>query len=155
MHVKEVSLAMQQDSLLDGDPDGGQVDAFRHTFWMASLSQKMRAKKAWRLGKAHEKGNYCSYKKGKLEENQVPDSMASVMDLFNNALGIEIGRYQKENSEEELKKLVVTAILDGMARVLAKDKSGNYLDCDGKKIDPALYKGQWSIPKCLVPSNQR
>ena len=29
------------DPRLDGDEDGGQLDAFRHAFWMASLSQKI------------------------------------------------------------------------------------------------------------------
>ncbi|MBK6839510.1 MAG: hypothetical protein IPG90_15685 [Bacteroidetes bacterium] len=43
------------DSRLDGDEDGGQLDAFRHAFWMASLSQKICWRKALKLGIAHEK----------------------------------------------------------------------------------------------------
>ena len=38
--TKAVSDTIKSDSILDGNDNGGQVDAFRHAFWMASLTQK-------------------------------------------------------------------------------------------------------------------
>ena len=64
-HTLAITKEVINDSLLDGDEAGGQVDAFRHAFWIASLSQKICWRKALSLGKAHEKGNYRSFKKGK------------------------------------------------------------------------------------------
>lgn len=138
--------------MLDQKENGGQADAFRHSYWMALLSQKIKPKKALKLGKAHEKGNYISFTKGGYEDGSPPDSMASVMDLYNNKVGIEIGRLNKKMGEEELKQLVVKSILQGEMRILKMDAQGNFQDCSGKKIEPVSYKGKWNIPKCLVGS---
>ena len=40
-YVRLQTDSIQKTNMLDGDANGGQVDAFRHAFWMASLSQKM------------------------------------------------------------------------------------------------------------------
>lgn len=58
---------VKKDSSLDGDDAGGQVDAFRHAYWMALLSQKICWKKALSLGRAHENGNYKSFKRKKFD----------------------------------------------------------------------------------------
>ena len=68
--VIRISEEMKKDSLLDGDADGGQVDAFRHAYWMASLSQKIYWKKAIALGKAHEKGDYRKFSKRKVDDDK-------------------------------------------------------------------------------------
>ncbi len=149
--TRQITFEVAQDSLLDGDVNGGQLDAFRHTFWLATLSQKMRWKKAWRLAEAHEKGNYLAYKNGKMEDGSLADSASSEMDRFNNQLGIEIGRKNKMASQESLSRLVIKAILDGQARVLSKNIQGEYLDCEHKIISDS--SGKWNIPKCLIPSN--
>jgi len=44
--------------LLDGDASGGQVDAFRHAYWMARLHQEIGKRAAFSLGKSHEKENW-------------------------------------------------------------------------------------------------
>src|SRR5437763_1189417 len=80
----EATKEMMKDSTIDHDSNGGQLDAFRHSYWMALLSQKISPRKAKRLGKAHEKGDYLNFKKHRLEDGLLPDSMASVMDLCNN-----------------------------------------------------------------------
>ena len=49
---------MKLSPLLDKDPSGGQVDAFRHAYWMARLNEEIGKNAAKSLGKAHEKENY-------------------------------------------------------------------------------------------------
>jgi len=148
----ETAKQVAQDKMLDGDGNGGQADAFRHAYWMALLSQKIKPNKARKLGKAHEKGNYIFFKKGRLEEGTPPDSMACVMDLYNNEVGIGIGQQNKKISKEELKQIVLRYIFQRNMRILKKDPQGNFLDCSGKIIDPAAYNGKWNIPKCLTES---
>ena len=82
---------VKQNKLLKGEGNGDQVDAFRHTYWMALLTQNIGARKAKRLGVVHEKGNKKQFKKGKKEDGELPDKIGSDMDLFNNQVGIEIG----------------------------------------------------------------
>ena len=53
-----IADSIKKSPLLDGDASGGQVDAFRHAFWMASLTAEIGWRKARKLGVAHEKGNY-------------------------------------------------------------------------------------------------
>jgi hypothetical protein len=151
--AREASRKMADDSLLDHDANGGQVDAFRHAYWMALLSQNISPRKAKKLGVAHEKGDYKAFKKYRMEEGLLPDSMASVMDLCNNDSGIATGTANKELAENELKTLVKQKVLAGEMKILKKDKDKNYLTCDGAVIDPKKYLHQWNIPKCLVNSN--
>src|SRR6185369_7369148 len=71
--ARATSKELAKSPSLDGDENGGQVDAFRHAYWMALLSQHICWRKARSLGKAHEKGNYREFKKGKTEEGLLPD----------------------------------------------------------------------------------
>ena len=61
--TNRVSDSIRKTNLLDGDASGGQVDAFRHAYWMARLHQEIGKSAARSLGKAHEKENYLTYKK--------------------------------------------------------------------------------------------
>lgn len=150
---KILSVEMVKDTSLDGDPAGGQVDAFRHSYWMARLAQTFCWKEAIRLGKAHEKGNYRYFKKGKKDDEGVlPDSMASVMDLFNNQVGVEIGCNNRNADKEKLKQIIMQQILGGKMKVIAKNKAGMPVDCDGNVIDINSQINNWYIPKCLVTS---
>ncbi len=152
-HSRQVTSEVKVDSLLDNIDDGGQLDAFRHTYWMASLSQKISWRKAIRLGEAHEKGNYLSFKKGIKEEGSIPDSSASAMDRFNNILGMTLSKEHRVISPDSLKTMVIAAILEGRATIIARNKAGRYVDCDRNVLNMDDYGGQWNIPKCLVPSN--
>ena len=144
---------IKKDTALDKDDNGGQVDAFRHAYWMALLGQKIKYRKAYKLGLAHEKDNKRDFEKGKPEENALPDSLSSVMDIENNAAGIKLGKANRKLNKDELKALVVREIKAGRMKVLMKDRAGNYLSCDGKIIDMNLWNGKWGIPKCLVNSD--
>ncbi len=153
LQARAAAKEISKNSLLDGDENGGQVDAFRHAYWMALLSQHICWRKALRLGKAHEKGNYIQFKKHKFEEGVLPDSASGAMDLFNNNIGIEIGRPNKKIPEEELKRTVRDSVLAGRMIVIRKNRTGDPFDCEGNKIDLSKYSHQWNIPKCLVKSD--
>jgi len=138
------------------DDNGGQLDAFRHAYWMAlMIDAGIHEKVARRVGQKHERGNYLDFKKGKLEEGLRTDSLASVMDLRNNDVGIQLGKkYSSSGGKLSLIEMIMTEIADGKLWILKKDAEGNYRTCENKQIDLTLYGGKWFIPKCLVSSNE-
>lgn len=139
------------------DGNGGQLDAFRHAYWMALMVQKTSPVRAEQLGQAHEKSNYKQFRRSKNEEGAVPDSMASVMDLFNNSTGIAIGLAWKNDTSSKKQSLInriIAALKTGQLRILKKDSAGNFLTCEGHVITLSNYKNKWSIPKCLVESTK-
>jgi hypothetical protein len=143
------------DTTLDGDTNGGQVDAFRHAYWMASLSQKICIRKALSLGKAHEKGNYRNFKKGKMdEEGQLPDSVSSEMDSYNNKAGASIGNQNKNLEKDSLRLIIKSAVLTGKLKIIFKNRAGKFLDCKGNILDLPSFIHTWNTPKCLVNSDQ-
>ncbi|CAN5421460.1 hypothetical protein BH11BAC1_BH11BAC1_02250 [soil metagenome] len=152
LEARNVSKEMEKDSLLDHDSDGGQVDAFRHSYWMARLSQEICWRKATSLGKAHERGNFRDFKNHRSGEEIFSDSIAGAMDLFNNKTGIDLGRKNKMLPKEEIQKLVRAKILNGGMKIILKDARGNSLDCKGNIIELKNYSGTWNIPRCLVNS---
>ncbi|MCW3084290.1 MAG: hypothetical protein JWP12_1656 [Bacteroidetes bacterium] len=142
-------------NIIGTDLDGGKLDAFKHAYWMASLSLSIGTKKALKLGKAHEKGNYLEYKKHKLEDSILPDSLSSAMDLANNAAGVAVfGNCRTVRDRRETQGKVLHALMEGKLFMIKKDKHGNYLTCDGQLIDMNVWKGKWGIPKCLIASDQ-
>lgn len=152
--AKRVSDSIRKTNLLDGDHSGGQVDAFRHAYWMARLHQEIGENAARSLGKAHEKENYQTYKKRKLEDGVVPDEISSTMDLFNNNAGLSLTTKGEKPPRKTLIYRVINAIVLGKMRIIKKDKDGNFLTCDGKVIDTKTLKGKWKNNKCLVSSKK-
>lgn len=137
------------------DGNGGQLDAFRHAYWMALLmNEGLKEKAVRKVGLVHERGNYVDFKTGKLEDGERSDSMASVMDAKNNDVGITIGKqFMKGDKTSSLIRLIIMNIWDGNLFILSKDALGNYLSCQNQMIDLTSFKDKWSIPKCLVKSN--
>ncbi|MCK5847266.1 MAG: hypothetical protein KAG84_07500 [Bacteroidales bacterium] len=129
------------------DKSGGRLDAYKHSFWMALLSQNIKEKKARRIGIIHEKVNYNSYKR----HGSCQDSSASAMDLLNNEIGIVIGTNNKNISENNLSELIIESIDNGKMYILKKDTKGNFLDCSNKIIDLNKEKG-WDKRKCVISS---
>jgi len=138
---------------IGNDNNGGHLDAFKHSFWMAKLTQGIGKRAAFSLGKAHEKGNYKTYKKRRLEDGFLPDKQSSEMDLFNNLVGINIGSRYKKTSKKELIQQLLDYLNDGRLRILSKDSLGNFLDCQDKIIPSDSLKGKWETKKCLVSSD--
>ena len=149
--VKADSIA--NTTTLDGDKNGGQVDAFRHSYWQARLTQGIGKRASYKLGKAHEKGSYIYYKRHKLEDGTIPDKISSDMDLYNNKVGASIVFRREELTKKEIEAEVIKLIKNGIMKIIAKDKKGNFLDCDGNIIEKETLKGKWENNKCLVNSN--
>ena len=151
--TKEVKASTNKillDSLLDQFPAGGKVDAFRHLYWMARLTIGIGEKKARSLGKAHEKGNYYSFLKSKVEDGVIPDSISGIMDLNNNEVGIRIGNSASDKENQFIQREVINTINRGEAVILKRNKAGQLITCDNEIV---VYKIKWSLPYCLVKSN--
>lgn len=141
------------DPSLDGDYNGGQVDAFRHTLWMAMLVQEIKPEAAYKLGVAHEKGNYKDYKKLQNEDGAVPDSVTSEMDFKNNDVGIDLGLRYLGVDRDTLIQVVKVNVKRGHCWKIKKDSLGYFLDENDNVIPDSLIKGKWNTPKVIVPSN--
>ncbi len=156
-YVRLVTDSVSKSNVLDGDIDGGQVDAFRHAFWMAMLIQNMYWKKAFRLGIAHEKGNFLDFKKHLKEEGKFPDKISTDMDLYNNNIGIEIGleivKKSPSISADSIKQIVISYILKGKMKIIKKNKNGEFLDANNNVISRESLVGKWENDKVLVISN--
>ncbi|MGB2129285.1 MAG: DUF6973 domain-containing protein [Flavicella sp.] len=152
--AQRVADSIKKTNALDKDANGGQVDAFRHAFWMSTLSQGIGYRSARSLGKAHEKTNYEQFKKGENEDGGLPDAAATEMDLYNNEFGISLYKENKKANKETYIALILQAIHDGKLRILQKDKEGSYLDCEGKKLALKHKVKKWENNKCLVPSKK-
>jgi hypothetical protein len=140
--------------IIGTDNNGGKLDAFKHAYWMAFLALEIGSKKALKLGKAHEKGNYLQYKKHLLEDSILPDSVSSVMDINNNQIGVSLRRNRGDLSGLIIQKKIMNLLNDGKLLVIKKDIQGNFLTCDGQIILLKEWVGKWNIPKCIVASNQ-
>ena len=150
LEARTVTAEVKQQQILKGIGNGDQLDAFRHTYWMARLAQEIHWRKAKRLGKAHEKGNYRQFKKGKLEDDVLPDKISSEMDLFNNQVGIDLGKSMKG---KELKNDVIQIVQEGKCKIIKTDANGNFLDEQNNIIPAEELKGKWENRKILVNSD--
>jgi hypothetical protein len=137
----------------DRDPSGGKLDAFRHSFWMATLTEKIGQRKALSLGRAHERGNYRDFKKKRYEEEEIPDKTATDMDLFNNAVGSGIGVALKNRSKKIVIDSILKAIAAGKMVVIFKDSLGLSCDSSQMPIPKKEMHGKWITPRMLVPSD--
>ncbi len=138
--------------LIGNDKNGGRADAFKHSYWMARLTQDLNKNAAIKLGKAHEKGNYKAYKKRKLEDGFSPDQKSTEMDLFNNNIGANISIENNNLNKEALINLLIKEIKLGKMKILKKDEKGNFLTCDGMIIQKDALVGKWENEKCLISS---
>jgi hypothetical protein len=142
--------SIKKTGVIGSDNNGGKLDAFKHTYWMARLTQTIGARATRKLGIAHEKGNYLQYKNRTLEDAALPDSISSVMDLKNNDLGINFGNtFKKETHSIALKKSILEAAIHEQLYTIKKDTLGNFITCEGTIISMEIWGGKWNIPKCL------
>ncbi|MBS1650770.1 MAG: hypothetical protein JSU07_02050 [Bacteroidetes bacterium] len=137
---------------LDKYFSGGKLDAFRHTFYMAAFAQKIKSKKIRALGIAHEKGNYNDFLKGKLEFEELPDSLSGLMDLKNNELGFEIAQNNKTANLLLLKNIVIDYISKGKCYILKRNSNGQFITCNNQVVE---QKKIWNTNKCLIKSSEK
>ena len=151
--ARQQTHLIRQKNQLDTFPHGGTIDAFRHTFWMASLTQHIGARAARRLGKAHERGNYRAFRKGKTEDGVLQDATAVELDLYNNEQGIAIGKENLNVSKDSLQNLVILAIKTGQLKTLKRSAMGALTNCEGEIVPlQNRSKKDWKLPYCLIPS---
>ncbi len=143
------------DSNLDGDLNGGQLDAFRHSYWMARITQEHGWRCAHSLGNAHEKGNFKDFKKHQLEDGCLPDQQSCEMDYLNNDVGIQVGKDNLHANSEELSKKIIELILNGKLFIIKKNLIGAFLNCNGEIISDKNNTKKWETQKCIVPSNYK
>ena len=151
--VIKVSDSITTTNLLDKDKAGGQVDAFRHAYWMAILQIEIGKKAALSLGKSYEKANFKSFKKGGLEDGITSDFASKEMDVFNNKMGLKYTSKGDVRSKRGLIYKIVNAIKRGDLKVIKKDSFGNYLTCNGIIILKEDLK-KWKNSKCLIASKK-
>ncbi len=153
LEANRVSDSIRHTNLLDRDHAGGQVDAFRHAYWMARLKEEIGTRAARSLGKSHEKDNHKMFKKRKLEEGVLPDEISSEMDLYNNEIGLSLTSKGIKTPKKGLIYRVINAITAGKMKIIKKDKKGRFLTCNSLIIKSSALKGKWKNDKCLVNSN--
>ena len=153
-HAKKVGEAQADSSDLDKYSNGGQLDAFRHCFWMASLCQEIKEKKALKLGIAHEEGNEKDFKKRQNEDGDLPDAVANAMDLWNNQIGSVLIQEAPEVSEEVLIFAVKTAVTMGRCKIIKRNEKGQFLSQLGTVVTHEDWHGKWINSRCLVSSDQ-
>lgn len=152
LRALKVTDSIKKTSTIGVDINGGKLDAFKHTFWMASLSHHIGQKGSLKLGEAHEKGNYRSFLEGRPEDGLLPDKVSSDMDLFNNQAGAQISSDHPKASEDELIQLTLAKLTRGGLKIIKKE-ADVFLTCEGVPIPEASLKGHWENDKCLIPSN--
>jgi hypothetical protein len=151
--AREETNHILHQNLLDTFPHGGRLDAFRHTYWMTRLTQCIGSRAARSLGKAHEKGNYRAFRKGRTEDGFLQDQTAVEMDLYNNEQGIQIGINNLQTTCDSLKTVIISAIHNGQLKILKRSESGQLITCEGHIIlTAARSKKDWKLPYCLIPS---
>ncbi len=138
---------------MDQISNGGKIDAFRHGYWMYNLAREIGPKKALSLGNAHEKGNILDYKKGRLEEGLVPDSIGIEMDLLNNGIAVHSAQANIDNVDQvEIDQLIIKMIKNGDFFIIKMDRMGNCLDLLGNIIPKEEWNGVWHNKRVLISS---
>ncbi|MEX2380669.1 MAG: hypothetical protein WD530_07985 [Vicingaceae bacterium] len=121
---------------------------------MALLSKEIGARKALKLGKAHEKTNRKDFKKRRKEEGAIPDLTAERMDLFNNKVGVKIAdSCALGNGKLEILECVKTKLYDGELRIIQMNHQGTSLDTTNQEIPREQWESRWENDRILVPSN--
>ena len=149
----KITDSVGKTGMIGKDINGGHLDAFKHCYWMFALTQEIGNQAALKLGMAHEKGTFRTFKKCKLEDGHLPDGPAYEMDLYNNKIGASLAKEETALDEIQKVHLVIQALKAGELRILKK-KGSDFLNCDGRVIPPDSLRGKWYNDKCLVPSDQ-
>lgn len=153
--AKKVTDSIAKTNLLDGDKFGGQVDAFRHAFWMARLNNEIGKCAALSLGRAYERSNRKSFRKSK-RKNEISgyDKQSKQMDLFNNKTGVTFTKKKQTTSKNKLILQIISSIKKGEFKILKKNNKNNFVDCKGVTLVKP-NKMSWKSEKCLVFSNYK
>ena len=147
---ESIQVADSVGTRLDNDFIGGWADAFRHTFWMARTTQALGRRRAYSLGRAHERGNYQTFKRTGTEDGAVQDHAATRMDLLNNDVGIELGQRLPAATRAEMQDSVLCLVYAGELYRIKKDAYRNSLDADDRFIPEQEWLGKWKNARVVV-----
>jgi hypothetical protein len=142
--------SLNKEKFLGGNSEGGRFDAFRHVFWMYSLSKELGKEKARRIGKIYEKYNEYVFKTQTMSGY---DKAGEDMDLFNNEVGINLS---KENIVDSLVfSRIEELILNGEVKIIKKNDKQESLDKDNNIIKDSVWKKSWQNDRVLINSNNK
>lgn len=153
VQIQPVIDSINKAGTIGHDNSGGKLDAFKHAYWIGNVSIAIGPRKALKLGRAHEKGNKHQFKKHQMEDYELPDSVSSCMDLFNNEQGAKVVKDHKDITSGQLQKMILELLKNGQLKCILKNPQGKFLTCDGNIIEPKEWYGKWGIPKCLIRSD--
>ena len=140
--------SLNKQNFLGGNTEGGKFDAFRHIYWTYSLTREIGEEKTRRVGEIYENYNkyifltkhYCGY-----------DSVSMAMDLFNNEIGINLGKNKIDDSL--IFNKITDLILSGNAKIVKKNTLHQSLDDNDNVIPEEEWKKNWINNRKLVNSN--
>lgn len=153
LQTQMVTDSIKKTGIIGTDNSGGKLDAFKHAYWIGGVSIAIGSRKALKLGKAHEKGNRQQFKKHQMEDHELPDSVSSCMDLFNNNQGANVVKEHPDITFQQLQKNILELLRNGQLKCILKNRHGEFLTCDGRIIQPKDWFGKWGVPKCLIRSD--
>ena len=153
MQARELSDSLMQLSFTDSIRCDGITDAIRHTYWMALLSSRFSAKKACKLGCAHEIANMKDFSTSLVNSDCFHDSIATIMDIHNNHVGLNIGRAMKDTSDYILLEAAIDSVRNGHCVSVLRDDEGEFLDKNGDPIPRSNIQGKWVTPRQLRPTS--
>lgn len=138
---------------LDGAMSDGQLDALRHSLWMALTARRIGIKKARSLGQAHEAGNKEMALKNREEHGSVADKASTDMDLRNNEVGLQVAREYPDISVKKLIHILEQKIEAGELWIIKQDEQGRFLTWENEVIPKEKHSKVWLSPRCIVPSD--
>ena len=125
------------------------ADAFMHCMWLTLLTKEIDSSAAMKLAMAHEKGNVREWRKGSHRH----DSTSRKMDILNNYIGVECGRFCVGMTEQETTKYVLKTLRNGKLNIIARDEDNDFIDVNGTKIKWPPEVLIWYSGRVLCPSN--
>lgn len=142
--------SLNRENFLGGNTEGGKFDAFRHIYWTYSLTKEIGEEKTRRVGEIYE--NYNRYIFNNIDYSGY-DSVSMTMDLFNNDIGIELGK--NKITDSLIFNEITNIIFSGKAKIVKKNTLEQSLDENDNVIPEEEWKKKWINNRKLVNSNYK
>ena len=150
LDVLKTMDSLNRENFLGGNTEGGKFDAFRHIYWTYSLTKEIGEEKTRRVGEIYE--NYNRYIFNNIDYSGY-DSVSMAMDLFNNDIGIELGK--NKITDSLIFNEITNIIFSGKAKIVKKNTLEQSLDENNNVIPEEEWKKKWINNRKLVNSNYK
>ena len=150
LDVLKTMDSLNRENFLGGNTEGGKFDAFRHIYWTYSLTKEIGEEKTRRVGEIYE--NYNRYIFNNIDYSGY-DSVSMAMDLFNNDIGIELGK--NKIADSLIFNEITNIIFSGKAKIVKKNTLEQSLDENNNVIPEEEWKKKWINNRKLVNSNYK